>query len=392
MNAIQLIPSHLVTPLQRIAAICYLSALLPAVGACAGQGSTGGTPSAAVTPATVKLASCTFPTVQAAVSAAVPGQTVVLPAGTCDWGANQLAIRAGIALKGAGIDATILKRTAAVAVNTYLVRFDCSNGLQAKFSDMTLVGADLPYSEDRGLGLTNGCVDFAVWNAKFTKFVFAGVEISGSAKQRGVVYNSQFIDNYNSTVHNLGYGIVVFGDGTWPALELGSANAVFVEDNTMSGNRHHIAANGGARYVFRHNTGIANDLTKDFPQVDAHGLSSSPRGTRSWEVYENRFSATLSSGRNFAGVGMRGGDGVIFNNTYSANIAYPVALILEGAACGTYPVQDQITQAFIQESVPNAVSSRCEPSIALNREYFLGTKPGYKPYTYPHPLRMKQPL
>lgn len=331
-------------------------------------------------------ATCAFSAVQAAVTAALPGQTVTIPAGTCDWGGNQLSIAAGIFLKGAGIDVTVLKRSGAVAINTYLVRFDCGNGKQAKFSDMTLVGANLPYSEDRGLGLINGCVDFVVSNTKFTKFVFAGVEVRGAIKQRGVIYNSQFIDNYNATVHNLGYGIVVFGDGTWPALELGSANAVFVENNFMSGNRHHIAANNSSRYVFRRNTAVATDLTKDFPQVDAHGLSSARHGTRSWEVYENRFSATLSKGRNFAAIGMRGGDGVIFHNTYTSNIANPIALILEDAACGTYPVQDQINHAYVVETVSNPVTSMCEASIARNREYFMNARPAYVPYRYPHPL------
>lgn len=356
-------------------------------GACLLAGSPAASASTAPLPSTKQLSTCNFSTVQAAASASFPGQTIVLPAGTCDWGANQLWILGGISLKGAGMNATIIQRTAPVPANTYLVRYDCTNGRPINFSDMTLVGANLSYSQDRGLGLIGGCVDFSVRNAKFTNFVFAGVEVRGLARQRGVIYNNQFIDNYNATVHNLGYGVVVFGDGTWPALELGSANAVFVEDNYMSGNRHHIASNNGARYVFRHNVGVSNDLTKDFPQVDAHGLSSSPRGTRSWEVYDNTFSAVLKSGRQFAGVGIRGGDGVIFRNTYTSNIASPVALILEGVACGTYPVQDQISQAFIAESSPAAVSSKCEQSIALGREYFLGKKPNYTPYSYPHPLR-----
>jgi hypothetical protein len=366
------------------ASACLSSALLFA--GCADAAPIAGSAAARLSPAPSNPTSCQFAAVQAAVALAPDGHTVKIPAGTCDWGANELSLPAGITLKGAGLNATVLRRTAPVAVNTYLVRFDCTNGKQAKFSDMTLVGADLPYSEDRGLGLINGCIDFLVSNAKFTKFVFAGLEVRGGANQRGVIYNSQFIDNYNP-LSSLGYGIVVFGDGSWPALDLGSANAVFVESNHMSGNRHHIAANNGARFVFRHNTAIATDVTKDFPQVDAHGLSSSPRGTRSWEVYQNNFSATLSKGRNLAAIGMRGGDGVIFNNSYTSDIAYPVLLLLEGVQCGTYPVQDQITQAFISESNADAVLSKCEASIALNREYFLTAKPGYAPYAYPHPLR-----
>lgn len=342
---------------------------------------------AQTTPATVTVANCTYPAVQAAVTAAKLGQTIIIPAGDCDWGANQLTVNTGITLKGAGRNVTTLRRTAAVSANTFLIRVDCGSAKGIKVSDMTLVGANLPKSEDRGLGLLYGCIDFVVSNMKFTKFVFAGIEVRGPTSQRGVIHDSEFIDNYNTTNGSLGYGIVVFGDGKWPALELGSQNAIFVEDNYFSGNRHHIAANNGARYVFRYNYAQATQQTKDFPQVDAHGLSSSPRGTRSYEVYYNKFYANVTSGRNLAAVGIRGGDGVVYNNTYGPNIAYPVLLQLEAAACGTYPVQDQIRRAVIAESVPNAVMSQCEKSVALNRDYFVQAKAGYKPYFYPHPLR-----
>lgn len=345
---------------------------------------------AATSASAIYAASCEFSAVEAASASAALGQTVIIPKGRCDWGAKQLTLPAGVAIKGAGRDLTVLRRTAAVPVNTYLVKFDCWNGKRASFSDMTLEGAMVERSEDRGLGLVNGCVDFKVWNAKFTKFTFAGIEVRGAARQRGVIYKSQFIDNYNPALRNLGYGVAVFGDGTWPALELGTANAVFVEENYMSGNRHHITSNNGARYVFRYNTAIANDKTKDFPLVDAHGLSSAPKGTRSWEVYNNAFSANLSSGRVYAGVGMRGGDGIISKNSFSTNIARPIVLQLEyDTICGSSYMQDQIRSAYAWSNVNGAVTSLCPLSIAQNRDYFLIAKSNYKPYNYPHPLRTK---
>jgi hypothetical protein len=324
-----------------------------------------------------------------AAAAAATGQTVVIPAGTCDWGSNQLTVPGGVAIKGAGRDQTVLQRTEPVATNTYLVKFDCWNGKGAKFSDMTLVGAMLPDSEDRGLGLINGCVDFTVFNAKFTKFTFAGVEVRGPSRQRGVIYNSQFIDNFNPPVDNLGYGVVVFGDGTWLPLELGSANAVFVENNYMSGNRHHIAANNGARYVFRYNVAEATDATKNSQQVDAHGVTWAPRGTRSWEIYNNTFTARLTgNAKAYAGILMRGGDGIIANNTFSSNISNPILLQLEfGAVCGSSYVQDQIREAYVWSNGAAVPKNLCPSSIALNREYFTVAKPNYKGYKYPHPLR-----
>ncbi len=333
----------------------------------------------------VNVASCTFAAVQAAVTGAAGGSTLNIPAGDCDWGTQQLNVPAGLTLRGAGKDKTTIRRVGSVPESRYLIAFDCSNGKRAGLSDMTLVGNGNGAIWDKGLALLKGCVDFTVTNTKFTKFVFAAVEIVGPAQQRGVIYKNDFVDNYNASVRNLGYGVVVYGDGSWPALELGTQNAVFIEDNYMSGNRHHVASNNGSRYVFRHNTVIATDLTKDYAMVDAHGLSSSPRGSRSWEIYDNQFSAQLSSGRVYAAVGIRGGDGVIFNNSVASNIARPVMLELEGSSCGTYPGKDQTRQAWIWNT--GSIDNGCPASIQAGRDYFTSAKAGYTPYAYPHPLR-----
>jgi hypothetical protein len=337
----------------------------------------------------VVAASCAFPAVQAAVRSAADlsaaGTTVKIPAGDCNWGTSQLAVPGGVYLQGAGKDATILRRVGTVSESAYLIKYDCSNGKRAILSDVTLMGNGNGAIHDKGLGLMNGCVDFKVANSKFTKFVFAGIYVDGAIKQRGVIYKNEIIDNYSNDLRNLGYGVVVYGDGTWPALELGTQNAVFVEDNYMKGNRHHIASNNSSRYVFRYNTVIANDLTKDFAMTDAHGKSSSPAGSRSWEIYKNNYSAQLTSGRVYSAIGMRGGDGVIFDNTIGANIAYPVTLDIEGATCGTYPATGQIRQAWIWNS--GAITNHCSQSIQFGYDYHAAAKSGYVPYPYPHPLR-----
>jgi hypothetical protein len=183
----------------------------------------------------------------------------------------------------------------------------------------------------------------------------------------------------------------VYGGGTWPTLALGSANAVYAEDNYFSGNRHNLASNNASRYVFRHNTVIATDAVKDFAMTDAHGKSSSPRGSRSWEIYENTYSATLTSGRERTAIGMRGGDGVAFNNTMTSNIAYPIELQVEGFTCGAYPGPDQIRSAYFWNNstngLVNGIVNDCPASIQNGRDVFTVSKPGYVPYTYPHPLR-----
>ncbi|MGZ5858857.1 MAG: hypothetical protein ACXWJK_16635 [Burkholderiaceae bacterium] len=343
---------------------------------------------------TIAAADCDYAAVQSAVNSAGDGTTVRIPAGDCNWGTQQLDVPAGVYLQGAGQDVTIIRRSGNVPNTKYLIAFNCVNGKQAIFSDMTLVGNGSGSIQDKGLGLLNGCRDFKVHDAKFTGFIFSAVYVGDAPDQRGVIYKNKFIDNFNESLMNLGYGVVVYGGGAWPALDLGSKNAVFVEDNYFSGNRHNIASNNGSVYVFRHNTVVGQDPAKDFAMTDAHGLSSSPRGSRSFEIYDNTYLTNISSGLQRTAIGIRGGDGVIFNNTISGAISRDVELMPEGFNCGTYPGRDQIRSVYIwnNRSKDNLtrtkdVDNACSKSIKLNRDYFLKPKPGYKPYIYPHPLR-----
>lgn len=343
----------------------------------------------------VNVSTCAYAAVSAAVSAAASGTTINIPAGDCNWGTAQLNIKAGVYLHGAGQDNTIIRRVGNVPNTAYLIAYDCSNGLRADVSEMTLVGNANGSIQDKGLGLLNGCIDFKVYNSTFKNFIFSALYVGESAIQRGVIYKNNFINNFSANLMNLGYGVVVYGNGTWPAISLGTQNAVFVEDNYFSGNRHNIASNNGSIYVFRYNTVVGQDPAKDFAMADAHGLSSSPRGSRSYEIYNNNFSTNISGGLQRTAIGIRGGDGVIFNNTATASISRTVELMTEGFSCGTYPGADQIRSLYIWNNSSNAsngyttngIDNECPASIGLNRDYFLSAKPGYSPYTYPHPSR-----
>ncbi len=343
----------------------------------------------------INVANCSYSAVQSAVNSAAADTTINIPAGDCNWGTQQLTVPGGVYLQGAGQDATIIRRVGTVSNTAYLVAFNCSNGKAAKFSKIGMVGNGNGSIQDKGLGLLNGCQNFKVSNSKFSNFIFSAIYVGDAANQSGVIYSNNFINNYSSTLKNLGYGVVVYGGGAWPALALGSANAVFVEDNYFSGNRHNIASNNGSVYVFRHNTVIGTDAAKDYAMTDAHGLSSSSRGSRSFEIYNNDYSTNITSGLQRTAIGIRGGDGVIFNNTSTATISRTIELMTEGFSCGTYPGPDQIRSLYIWNNSANAsngyttngIDNTCPSSIGLNRDYFLSAKPGYTPYTYPHPLR-----
>ncbi|WP_195763492.1 hypothetical protein [Duganella guangzhouensis] len=364
------------------------------------KASTTPTPTPTPTPAPIVSAdrtakSCGYADVSAAVNTASKGMTVAIPAGDCSWGTQQLNLPAGLHLQGAGQDKTTIRRVGAVSNTSYLVAIDCSNGAAAAFSGMTLIGNGNGAIQDKGLGLLNGCRDFRVYDSTFKNFVFSAVYVGDAANQRGVIYNNNFINNYSADLKNLGYGVVVYGGGAWPALDLGSANAVFVESNSFSGNRHNIASNNGSVYVFRYNKVVGTDAAKDYAMTDAHGVSSSPRGSRSYEIYNNDYSTNITGGLQRTAIGIRGGDGVIFNNTATATISRTIELMTEGFSCGAYAGADQIRSLYIWNNANNSsngyttngIDNTCPSSIGLNRDYFLSAKPGYTPFTYPHPLR-----
>lgn len=357
----------------------------------------------------VQAQSCSAMHVQAALDAAADGDTVEIPAGDCDWGATQVARAAGISVRGAGRLLTTIRRTAPMTDYTNAtLEFDCTNGGSVDISGLRLVGNDLLQTEperlqdnDLGLSLLHSCIDFRVHDMEFSRFSHAGLSIRGR-DARGVVYASDFLSNYKcqpTPVDCLGYGVVIAGDADppRPPLALGTADAVFVEDNYFHDNRHGVASNYGSRYVARHNTFVTTPRTRNFGMVDAHGRQDgSSQGSRSWEIYANILRMESPSMIAADGISLRGGDGVIFGNTLEAGIAY-VASLRNETCSGAYPLADQIREAYVWDNDWNPipgynpdsiwVSANCLPYLQEGRDFFRFARIGYLPYTYPHPLR-----
>ncbi len=322
--------------------------------------------------------------VQAAINKAQIGDTVFIPAGNFVFNGG-VSLKGGITIMGAGRDKTTLRRTS--SGGTYMFTVNCSNGGQLVITGLTIVG--LSPSMSPGIKLTNNCKNFRIYDNTFRKCMDRAIEIHGDT--RGVIDHNIFIDN-NLTA------IVVFGDGDkgWQRpLELGSADAVYVEDNyfrqeniASSNMHHHIASNNGSRYVFRYNECDDGNLASS--AVDAHGNKFYwPRGSRGYEVYGN----TFKSGRRWVCINIRGGDGVIFDNKFFGSYSYPLQIMHEGRQgdgnCN-YPCVDQIRKLYIwnntYEDKRFEIRTPHPDIIKLNRDYFLTEMPGYKPYAYPHPL------
>jgi hypothetical protein len=352
---------------------------------------------------------------QAAVDVAKPGDTVIIPAGTWD-ATGTVRLPEGIHVRGEGVDRTILKRSQLGRRWESIFRVDGATGAPFTLSHMTLasvarqrLAAGDTAAIDRGIEFNGPCRDVRVHHCRFTGFTHAAVLFYGAGRAlpghaTGVVDNCEFIDMFytNPGRMSLGYGVAVHGDPADWSLHLGGPEAVFVEDNYFERCRHCIASNGGSRYVFRHNT--VQDNYYPFQAVDAHGQGVHPRGSRSYEIYDN----TIRGGIDYRTgkvhgtwpIGIRGGDGVIFGNRIDG-VWRAVLLVVEGGIRGkTYPAPDQTTDLWLWDNTLNGepitrvwagLNNEQTAFFQEGRDYHFGPKPGYVPYTYPHPLRTPEP-
>jgi hypothetical protein len=215
------------------------------------------------------------------------------------------------------------------------------------------------------------------------------------------------------------------GNTSWQSsLALGSAKAVYIEDCTFdfqSPYRAAIDAQSGGRFVFRH-----NNLTNSYAANHGTETGFPERGVFSYEIYENTFTSPVDW---FTVMFLRGGTGVIFNNTANGYGNMIVAANYRSCApygdwgqcdgqsafdgnleSNGYPCFDQIGRSTDSGSgTPQALEPLYEwnntlngadgdiivhwgcPEVSLhvqeNRDFYDDTpRPGYIPYVYPHPL------
>ncbi len=339
--------------------------------------------------------STSYNDVKAVINLATVGDTVFLPSGESDWGTNSLYVQGGINIIGNGANNTIIKRTK--SQSRHLIVFNGSNGLPNELHNIAFEGT---YNNDNiysmGVGFLYGCINFKVSGCKFTGFANCALCIGNSNIQKGVIFKNEFINNYYPSILNFGYGVAIYGGGSWSNLELGSENSVFIEDNFFIGNRHHVTSNNNSKFVFRYNKVEHTNATKNFSMIDVHGKSGWASGSRSFEIYNNSFGTTRNlTTKARTAIGIRGGDGVIFNNLCSNTIFRTIELWNEGFICGKLSTRYQTKSLHIWNNknhdklgyTTNGVVNNCNLSIRENKDYFISKKPKYSSFTYPHPLR-----
>ena len=355
--------------------------------------------------------------VQAAVNAAEPGDTVVLPAGTYNGFNTQINMPNGISIRGQGKNSTILRET----YNNgdyhvvFAVNYDnTESSYPIKFHDFTIHGNNAQ-RRDFGIFVKGDDVeDIQVYNMGFYNFGYAAIYLGGWI--RGVIYECDFIDNWWP---GLGYSVSVVmevtgdnGQGEWVWNQYpsntdpgwGGKEFVFIEDCYFSGGRHYVDATYGGRYVFRYNALDENHIgdSNYAAHINTHHGANVPfYGARAIEVYHN----TINIGHYEDGIVLQSGDALIWNNSVYGIISGKHGIMLAPGGCtqnpADYPVEAQPRMTYIWSNTENnedsdwdewptadpGVGNYCPELVQKDRDFFLMPKPGYTPYPYPHPLR-----
>ncbi len=264
----------------------------------------------------ITAASPSYADVSAAISSAVSGDTVIVPAGTAIW-PSQLVITKGIKLIGAGIGNTVITSNYTNSDNVlwlgswFIVYAPNSPALNEAF---------------RLSGFTFNCA-----NKCRGVYIYTGNSVSTPLTNIRVdhnyIYNCYKYGTFNvfgaiwgvadNNIFDGGYISVDGYDNEWSvrAFNFGSADAFYFEDNTIIGHDDClIRSEMGARWVSRYNTYDATLCSNGlWPNHDMHGN----QGSAGWnscmgvEIYNNTINLGTFNGDL---TDQRGGKALVYNN------------------------------------------------------------------------------
>lgn len=338
---------------------------------------------------TVTASDPNLASVQAAVNSAPNGAVVCVPPGTATWtGALAIPSTKSIVLQGAGVGVTSITHNRSGS-QAHLIEARAHATLHTRITGFSFLNG----TYDRRFIRIDGSPTDATYRIDHNEFFSTdnAVQIDLFGGGRGLVDHNYMQSNDNFEL------IHIFGpaDGWTIPVVPGSDDAVYVEDNTFvnkltSGNflgGSAFQSYDGARTVARHNY-------CSYCQFDQHGTAGMV-GARWWEFYENTFFIPFSGANQDKYFDIRAGSGVIFNNykTGSAN-AGGGGLVFREEDSGSYPLLYQVGRGQNQTLDPAYVWNNsaamniyvASGPIQFNRDVYQSAKPGYTPYTYPHPL------
>jgi len=296
---------------------------------------------------TIYASSPSYSDVASAVSSANPGDTVIVPEGTATW-TSPLVLSKSLKLIGAGIDKTvIINGIVGDGAGDFCIIINPGNIAANPYIEVT--GFTIDANKEGGCISIKGENDtyaysnFRIHHNKLKNTADTGdsymcIRVKGDCF--GLIDNNQFINNH--------YDFKIYGDdqNSWDMYpgppNMGSANFLYIEDNTSIGADYFVLTSGeGARWVYRYNK---TDISKIQGILDAHGNTRND-GVVGFEVYEN----TFTNGSSGTMVDMRGGVGVVFNNDWQMSggkIQIREEDCYLRGNC-TYPAEDPITNTYI---------------------------------------------
>ncbi len=413
--------------------------------------------------------------VQTCIDSAVNGDTINIPTGSATWAANSVSVTKALTLTGAtctlGGDGIPTSCGTVIDVSGVFgspsLRVTKSSVGNIRFNNIKFVSISGHDGDPMHSILVGGA--WADHSVIFNKDMFA---MTGSAmilcESPGglIVANSAVTGTYISFLLT---AKAIFGDGptSWTTADSMGMNDstgernIYLEHNTVTGGQTGFYdCDDNCRIVDRHNTYVNSGGS------NSHGFDTSPYGMRHFEVYSNIYSnppdangacgtwiypfitdawgnpnISFTTNVDFY-TWIRGGTGVIYNNTYSAlstvcwgpkleitatiraiQDVYQNVFPLAGSPCNasfvTYPASKQVGQnyngsaAFTDpvyvwgnsgtmgiwgKSNFNVWGNPCGLTYSdfwqSGRDYILSggdgfgatAKPGYTAFTYPHPL------
>lgn len=326
---------------------------------------------------TITALTCSQSDVATAIAAASSGDTVVVPSGSCSW--SGLSLNKAITLKGAGTGLTNITLTG----NNTFTKSSAGVMRIGGFSFSVAGGGDTNKPMQVG-GSWQSAQPIVFQNNAFTvngSGLFR-VNIPGGVIFSHNTFNGQWDDSF------LQLKDASDSQGSWTTADTigtGDTNGllnIYVEDNTfVGGSNQGIDCDDACRVVYRHNT-----LTNS--EFNSHGWDSSLFGMRHFEIYNNKFLNTQDSSQTAnvnQSVWIRGGTGVIYNNSFDAIAGSfwgdkpEIRLNIRGAedlrpqgTCAqvSYPVPHQLGQNF------NGTSAFTDPIYVWGNTSTSGTVDG----------------
>jgi hypothetical protein len=386
--------------------------------------------------ATRVAASCSRADVQTAINAAVDGDTVMIPVGSCTW-TSGIATNKQITISGQTKGAVLITHSAG---SGDLLSITTGSSFSTKVSNLNFMPGT---GTGRYMLISGSGRPPVVHDNYFRVPNFQLAQCMTVRRNGAVIHHNVFeslVANGTSGSGGSGSGCLQLKDesngSSWStASTMGTADTtgtanIYIEDNIFTNiYLQVIDCDDNARTVIRFNTFNNSGFV-------CHGADTSTFGARHTEVYNNTFIFTPAGIVNGVPFPLnlnwwwyvRGGTGIVTDNVMAdigsgtwgskPEIQLTVQQLRRNAGpnacCSSYPCFHQVGQSHNGSSLttdplyiwnnlgvglpqspgladynPNECPGNNQTSswVQLGRDYITGKpKPGYVKYTYPHPL------